>query len=52
MQCNGYQDNFGKISMKMVKFRSWKTFKSRGNSWNFKSLKEYEPWKGELAAIT
>ncbi len=33
----------------MVKLRSWKTLKSRGKgygkSWNFKSSKEYEPWK-------
>ena len=36
---------FWKISMKMVKFRSWKTLKSHGKSWNFKSPKEYEPCK-------
>ena len=35
------------ISMKMVKFRSWKTWishgKGHGKSWNFKTSKEYEP---------
>lgn len=38
---------FGKISMKVVKCRSWKTLKShrkaRGKSWIFKSPNEYEP---------
>ena len=35
------------ISKEMVKFRSWKTWRSHGKghgkSWNFKSSKEYEP---------
>ena len=38
------KDDFQK---KMVKFRSWKTWRSHGKghgkSWNFKSSKEYEP---------
>ena len=38
---------FWTISMKMVKFRSWKTLKSHGKghgkSWNFKSQNKYKP---------
>ena len=41
--------NLLKIFMKMVKFRPWKTLtshrKGHGKSWNFKSPKEYKPWK-------
>ena len=43
------------ISKKMVKFRSWKTWRSHGKghgkSWNFKSSKEYEPCKYILCTI-
>ena len=48
-QSNRNQDIFWKISVKMVKFRSWKTLKSHGKghgkSWSFKCPKEYEPCK-------
>ena len=37
------------ISNKMVKFRSWKTWKSHGKSWTFKSSKEYEPCMGFIS---
>ena len=43
------------ISKKMVKFRSWKTWRSHGKghgkSWNFKSSKEYEPCKSGCIGV-
>ena len=43
------KENSKNVPKKMVKFRSWKTWKSRGKgrgkSWNFKSEKDYEPCK-------